>query len=132
MPSAARHARVTQRPSRSAGAFGRAARSGQARPRAVRPRMAISKIAWDRKFRTVMLVVLGLVGYLGVSGGLELLHTRAQAEQQQAIVQTLARQNRALEQQQRQLRQPATIIRDARTLGMVKAGERAYAVTGLP
>jgi cell division protein FtsB len=94
--------------------------------------MAVSRIAWDRKFRTVMLVVLGLVGYLGVRAGAELLSARAQAEQQKAIVQTLARQNRALERQQRQLRQPATIIRDARALGMVKAGERAYAVTGLP
>jgi cell division protein FtsB len=79
-----------------------------------------------------MLVVLALVGYIGVKGMANLLAARAQAEEQQTIVHTLARQNRRLEQQQQSLEQPATIIRDARALGMVRAGERAYAVTGLP
>lgn len=94
--------------------------------------MAISQIRWDRKFRAVMLVVLALIGYLGVKGMLDLMAARAQAEQQQAIVHTLARQNRMLEREQTSLSQPATIIRDARALGMVRAGERAYSVTGLP
>jgi cell division protein FtsB len=95
-------------------------------------RFPISRIKWDRAFRTVMLVVLGLVAYLGVKGMLTLLSTRSQAEQQQAIVRTLARENRHLEQLQKSLTQPETIMRDARALGMVKAGERSYSVTGLP
>jgi cell division protein FtsB len=95
-------------------------------------RFPISRIKWDRAFRTVMLVVLGLVAYLGIKGMLTLLSTRSQAEQQQAIVRTLARENRHLEQLQKSLTQPATIMRDARALGMVKAGERSYSVTGLP
>lgn len=93
--------------------------------------LPISKIKWDRAFRTVMLVVLALVAYLGIKGMITLLSTRAQAEQQQAIVHTLARQNKHLEQLQRSLGQPSTIIRDARALGMVRAGERSYSVTGL-
>ena len=102
------------------------------RPTTVPPRLHLSKVQWDRKFRAVMLVVLGLVGWIGVQGATTLLATRAQAQEQQAIVHRLAAQNRALEAQQRALSQPATLIRHARALGMVKANERAYAVTGLP
>lgn len=93
--------------------------------------LPISKVKWDRAFRTVMLVVLALVAYLGIKGMVTLISTRSQAEQQQAIVRTLARQNRHLEQLQRSLNQTSTIVRDARALGMVKAGERSYSVTGL-
>jgi cell division protein FtsB len=106
------------------------------RPAWARPRLAplhfpISRIKWDRAGRIVMLFVLGLVAYLGITGILTLLSTRSQAEQQQAIVRTLARENRHLEQVQRSLGQSATIMKDARALGMVKAGERSYSVTGL-
>ena len=79
-----------------------------------------------------MLAVLMLVAYIGIKGVATLMSTRAQAQQEQAIVQNLARQNRRLEREQRALGQPATIIRDARALGMVKAGERSYVITGLP
>jgi len=128
----ARSATSAARSSRSAAT--RAAPAG--RPARTRPRIAplhfpISRIKWDRAGRIVMLFVLGLVAYLGIKGMLTLLSTHSQAEQQQAIVRTLARQNRRLEQLQRSLGQPATIMKDARSLGMVKAGERSYAITGL-
>ena len=58
------------------------------------------------------------------------LSTSAQAGQQQAIVNQLERQNAALVRQQRSLNQPATIVRDARALGMVRHGEQAYVLTG--
>ena len=93
--------------------------------------LPLSRIKWDRAGRIAMLVVLTLVAYLGIKGMLTLMSTRAQAEQEQAIVHTLARQNRRLEQQKRSLTQPATIMKDARALGMVRAGERSYSVTGL-
>ncbi len=93
--------------------------------------LPISRIKWDRAFRTVMLFVLALVAYLGIKGMITLISTRSQAEQQLTIVGTLARQNKHLEQLQHSLTQPSTIIRDARSLGMVKAGERSYSVTGL-
>lgn len=76
----------------------------------------------------MLVVVAGLyaqhaLGYLAVRG---------QAEQQQAVVRQLARQNAALLAEQRSLNDPSTIVRDARTLGMVRPGERPYAVIGLP
>jgi cell division protein FtsB len=79
-----------------------------------------------------MLCVLALIGWIGLKAMLALLATHAQAQQETGLVASLRRQNRALEQQQRQLGQRATIMRDARALGMVRAGEKAYVVTGLP
>jgi len=63
---------------------------------------------------------------------LSYLSTRAQDHQQSSIVTQLARENRSLVKQQASLTDPATIVRDARALGMVRPGERAYALTGLP
>jgi cell division protein FtsB len=78
------------------------------------------------------LVVLTVVVGLYVQHALSYLSTRAQADQQQAVVQRLVRENAALEKQQQSLKDPATIVRDARALGMVRPGERPYVVTGLP
>ena len=86
---------------------------------------------WDRKLRLIMLLVLGLVGWVGAHAGMELLRTRAQANQEQTLVAKLELQNRRLELQAQSLDNPATIVRDARGLGMVRSGERAYVVTGL-
>ncbi len=56
--------------------------------------------------------------------------THSQAARQQAVVTTLARQNAALERQRQALNDPATIVRDARALGMVRPSEQGYVVTG--
>jgi cell division protein FtsB len=80
----------------------------------------------------VLLVVLAVVLGLYVQQGLTYLSTRSQANQQAAIVQRLARQHRQLIRQQNSLNNPATIVKEARELGMVKAGERPFVVTGLP
>jgi cell division protein FtsB len=72
--------------------------------------------------------VLGLY----VQHALSYLSTRSQADAEQALVQQLARQNRALEAQRQALMKPATIIRDARALGMINQGERGYVITGQP
>jgi cell division protein FtsB len=101
------------------------------RPRSVGVSGPLSRIRWDRKFRTVMLLVLLLVCWLGVQALEDLLAAHSQAAQQQALVQSLARQNHRLEAEQQALTQPATIINDARSLGMVRSGERSYVVTGL-
>jgi cell division protein FtsB len=80
----------------------------------------------------LLLVVLAVVVGLYLQQGLALLSVRNQADQQRAIVQGLAKQNRKLEAQQRALNDPATIQQDARALGMVFPGERSYSVSGLP
>jgi cell division protein FtsB len=96
------------------------------------PRPGVSKVRWDRKFRTLLLMVLALIGWIGIHAGLTLWHTHEQAQTEQHIVSALAAQNRKLQGQLVSLNQPATIIRDARVLGMIRKGEQAYVVTGLP
>ena len=128
-----RSATTATRSARTAGAPSGSPRRATRGPAAAPPlRLNLSKVKWDRKFRTVMLVVLGFVGWLGVQGATTLIATRGQAQAQQAIVHRLAAENRRLAAEQRSLTQSATIIRDARALGMVRTDERAYAVTGLP
>jgi len=80
----------------------------------------------------VLVVVLAVVVGVYVQRGLAYLSARSQADQQAAIVKELSRQNARLAREQRALGNPATIVLDARKLGMVKPGERPYVVTGLP
>ncbi len=87
---------------------------------------------WDRAGRVSLLIVLAVVLGLYVQHALSYLSTRAQADRALATVHQLARENHVLEREQLALQQPATIIGDARALGMVKAGERSYVITGRP
>jgi cell division protein FtsB len=87
-------------------------------------------VRWERVGRIGLLVVFAVVVGLYVEHTLSYLSTRAQASQQQAIVQSLTRQNAQLRAEQKSLNDPATIIRDARALGMVRPGERPYVIMG--
>ena len=87
---------------------------------------------WDRIGRLGLLVVLCVVAGLYVQQGLAYLAVRSQASRQKAIVRELTRANASLRAQQQSLNNPATILRDARALGMVRVGEHPYEVTGLP
>ncbi|HEY1510333.1 MAG TPA: septum formation initiator family protein [Solirubrobacteraceae bacterium] len=82
--------------------------------------------------RVGLLVVLTVVAGLYAQHALAYLSARGQAHEQQAIVRSLQRQNAALAAEQRSLRNPATVQREARALGMVRLGEHPYVVTGLP
>lgn len=78
-----------------------------------------------------MVAVFALVGWIGVKAGMALLDAHAQANQELQLVSQTARENHRLEAQEKALSQRATIIRDARALGMVRVGERPYVVVGL-
>ena len=114
----------------SAARTARTARSREqtARPRQVTQRLPISRVGWDRKFRSVMVLVFCLVGWIGVKAGLSMYSAQQQASAEGATLQTLKQQNRQLRDRERGLNQPATVVRDARHLGMVMAGERTYVV----
>jgi cell division protein FtsB len=90
------------------------------------------RVRWDRVGRVTLLIVLCVVAGLYVQQALAYLAVRSQTNRQRAIVQQLTRANASLRQQQRALNDPATIVRDARALGMVRVGEHPYEVTGLP
>jgi cell division protein FtsB len=95
-------------------------------------RVLRERVRWDRVGRVTLLIVLCVVAGLYVQQALAYLAVRGQASRQRAIVQQLTRSNASLRQQQRSLNNPATILRDARALGMVRVGEHPYEITGLP
>jgi cell division protein FtsB len=78
------------------------------------------------------LIVLVVVAGLYLQDAVNFVQTRSDSKAKQANVQRLARENAELRREQAALNNPATIKRDARALGMVQAGERAYVVIGLP
>ncbi len=124
---------------RSAGARGARARSAGARSARQPPalswvngRAQIQRVRWDRVGRVALVIVLAVVALLYIQHAIAYFQARSEANHQQAIVKRLEQQNAALVRQQNQLNDPATIVKDARELGMVWLGERTYSVTGLP
>ena len=122
-------------PARSATAVPRRQPRPEARPDARRaaPRRragAELRVRWERVGRFGLLFVLARRDRPVRGARAVLFATRTQADQQQSIVDRLARQNAALSRQQRSLNDPATIVSDARALGMVRPGEQAYVITG--
>jgi cell division protein FtsB len=79
-----------------------------------------------------LLLVFAAVFAVWCQDALSWWNAHQEAGRQAAIVRRLQRANAALLAQQRSLNDPATIIREARALGMVRSGEHAYVVTGLP
>jgi len=110
----------------------RQTRTAPPRPRRVAVRALPSRVRWDRVGRVGLLVVLCVVAGLYVQQALAYLSVRSQANQQRAIVRQLSQANASLRARQRSLNDSATILRDARALGMVRPGEHPYEVTGLP
>ena len=101
------------------------------RPRLITPSTRL-RVRWERVGRVGLLVVLAVVVGLYVEHTLSYFSTRSQADQQQAIVNRLEHQNARLTRQERSLNDPATIVSEARALGMVRPGERPYVITGKP
>ena len=100
------------------------------RPRRVPIKGPKLRVRWDRAGRIGLLIVLVVVVGLYVQHTLSYLSTKSQSDQQQAIVNRLAHQNAVLEREQKSLNDPATIVKDARALGMVRPGERSYVIIG--
>jgi cell division protein FtsB len=101
------------------------------RPRLIAPSARL-RVRWERVGRVGLLIVLAVVVGLYVEHTLSYFSTRAQANQQQAIVSRLAHENARLTRREHSLSQPATIVSQARALGMVRPNERPYVVTGQP
>jgi cell division protein FtsB len=91
-----------------------------------------TRVRWDRLGRMAMLCVLGALLYLYVSAGVSLVSTWKQARGASSQLAVLEHQHAALEAQRASLTNPATLIPQARRLGMVRPGEQTYVITGLP
>jgi cell division protein FtsB len=87
-----------------------------------------TRIRWDAVGRRALLGVFALVLYLYIGPAVKWVQTYREAGRQRAQVAELRAENARLRAQQRTLSAPGALEREARRLGMVKAGERAYIV----
>ena len=88
-------------------------------------------IRWDRLGRWALIGVFALVLYLYIGPALTWISTYKEAGRQREAVAKLKEENERLRERKATLSAPGAIEREARRLGMVKAGERAYIVEGL-
>jgi cell division protein FtsB len=89
-------------------------------------------IRWDRVGRWTLLAVFALIFFLYIGPARSWLSAYAEAKDRRAQVAELKARNAELRARRDALRGPVALEREARRLGMVKAGERAYVVRGLP
>lgn len=99
---------------------------------APRPRPGSGGIHWDRVARAAFLVVLAVVVMLYVAPLQHWFQQKQTASEHAAEVQRLEAEHDRLSRRAKELTTPDAIEREARRLGMVKQGERAYVVENLP
>jgi len=94
--------------------------------------MAAGRVRWDRVGRIAMLCVLVALVYLYASAGVHMLSSWRQERRDSGIVATLEHEHAQLEHQRSELTAAGTLETQARQLGMMKAGEQPYVISGLP
>lgn len=92
----------------------------------------MAHIRWDRVGRLALLFVLVGIVALYVGPARSYFTTRSEAAEKRAEVHRLEREHARLLARRRALTQPQTLEREARALGYVKPGEKAYAIEDLP
>jgi cell division protein FtsB len=88
-------------------------------------------IRWDRLGRVALLGTLLMIVFAYASPARQWIKQSGTAGHQKQVLSELTKENRGLKHRLRALRDPGALEREARRLGMVKAGERAYIVTGI-
>jgi cell division protein FtsB len=89
-------------------------------------------IRWDRVSRVALLATLVVILLLYVSPAKHWIEQSGTAKAQRRELGELIRQNERLKRRAADLRRPAALEREARKLGMVENGERAYVIENLP
>ena len=97
----------------------------------MQPRRRTS-IRWDRLGRVALLGTLIVILLLYISPAKHWWQQSRTASAQKQELRDLTEENRALEKRVRALRDPGALEREARRLGMVRQGERAYVIEGIP
>lgn len=90
--------------------------------------MAATRIRWDRLGRWALIAVFVFVLYLYIGPAVSWVSTYKQAGEKRAEVAQLKERNTKLKERRKELRDKRALEREARRLGMVKAGEKAYVV----
>ena len=73
-------------------------------------------------------MTLGIIVCLYIQPAISILKTWRAERAQASVVHQLIRSNAALRLEVKSLNDPATIVTDARALGMVRSGEKPYVV----
>jgi cell division protein FtsB len=87
-----------------------------------------TRIRWDRLGRWALIGVFALVLYLYIGPALSWVKTYREAGRQRAAVAELRGENAKLRERKRALTGKGALEMEARKLGMVKAGEKAYII----
>ena len=87
-----------------------------------------TRIRWDRLGRWALIGVFALVLYLYIGPAVSWVKTYREAGRQRAAVAELRAENAKLRERKRALTERGALEREARKLGMVKAGEKSYIV----
>jgi septum formation initiator len=118
-------------------ASARASAAARSRPRAAarrRPPAAVrpgAGVRWDRLARITLLVVLGGILLLYVGPAVSYVRTWREARAWRTDVRALQRENARLLARRRALEDPRSLELEARAMGMVRRGERAFVIEGL-
>ena len=88
-------------------------------------------IRWDRLGRVALLGTLLMILLLYVSPAKHWIQQSGTASHQRDELRVLSAENRELKRRVRSLRDPGALEREARRLGMVRQGERAYVIENL-
>jgi cell division protein FtsB len=91
-----------------------------------------STIRWDRLGRAGLATVLGVIMLLYISPAKHWIEQSQTADEQTTELRDLSRENRDLKRRVKALDSPGALEREARGLGMVREGERAYVIENLP
>jgi cell division protein FtsB len=89
-------------------------------------------IRWDRVGRAGLAAVLGVIMLLYISPAKHWIEQSQTAGEQKTELRDLTRENRHLKRRVKALDSPGALEREARGLGMVREGERAYVIENLP
>jgi cell division protein FtsB len=82
--------------------------------------------------RFALASVLGVIVLLYISPAKHWIEQSQTADEQNTALRDLTREHRRLESQVKALDSPGALEREARRLGMVREGERAYVIENLP
>jgi cell division protein FtsB len=89
-----------------------------------------TRIRWDRLGRWALVGVFAFVLLLYVGPAARWVSTYRQAKEKRSEVAQLQAQNRSLRSRQASLQGTSSLERQARRLGMVRAGEKLYVISG--
>jgi cell division protein FtsB len=100
--------------------------AGARRPAVRRRPAGVGGIRWDRVGRLALLAMLGAIVLLYISPVENWIQQSSTAQHQEQRLRDLQRENASLESRLRYLQRPDAIDVEARRMGMVKRGERAF------